>query len=52
MYMLEFADDQVVLANDRESMEYMLRKLIEKYSRDQSYSEKGYPLRLHVSAMR
>lgn len=33
LYTLQFADDQVVIANDREDIEYMMRKLVEEYSR-------------------
>lgn len=32
MYTLQFADDQVVIANDKEDLEYMMRKLIEEYN--------------------
>jgi len=31
LYTLHFADDQEVLAHDREDLEYMTRKLIEEY---------------------
>lgn len=31
LYTLQFADDQVVLANDKDDMEYMVRKLIQEY---------------------
>lgn len=31
LYTLQFADDQVVIANDKYDMEYMMRKLIEEY---------------------
>ena len=33
LYTLCFADDQVVLAQDREDLEYMARNLIEEYSK-------------------
>lgn len=33
LYTLQFADDQVVLANDKYDMEYMIQKLIEEYSK-------------------
>lgn len=32
IYTLQFADDQVVIANDMEDMQYMMRKLTEEYS--------------------
>lgn len=31
IYTLQFADDQVVLSNVREDMEYIMRKLVGKY---------------------
>ena len=31
LYTLQFADDQVVLAGDKEDLEYMMRKLKENY---------------------
>ena len=33
MYTLQFADDQVVLAGDKEDLEYMTRKLTETYEK-------------------
>ena len=33
LFTLQFADDQAVMANDKEDMEYMLRKLIEEYEK-------------------
>lgn len=33
LYTLQFADDQVVMAQDKEDLEYMTRKLIEEYSK-------------------
>jgi hypothetical protein len=34
LYILQFADDQAVISNDKEDMEYIIRKLMEKYERD------------------
>ena len=31
MYILQFADDQVIIANDRDDLQYMARKLQEEY---------------------
>lgn len=31
LYTLQFADDQVVITNNKEDMEYVMRKLLEKY---------------------
>lgn len=33
IYTLQFADDQVVIANDVEDMQYMMRKFMEEYTR-------------------
>lgn len=33
MYTLQFKDDQVIIANDKEDVEYMLQKLIEEYDK-------------------
>jgi len=33
LYTLQFADDQVVLAGDKEDLEYMTRKLKETYEK-------------------
>ena len=33
LYTLHFADDQVVIAHDREDLEYMARKLLEEYEK-------------------
>lgn len=33
LYTLQFADDQAVMASDKEDMEYMVRKLIEEYGK-------------------
>lgn len=33
IYILQFADDQVVIANDKDDMQYMMRKLIEEYDK-------------------
>lgn len=33
LYTLHFADDQVVLAQDKDDLEYIIRKLIEEYER-------------------
>jgi malonyl CoA-acyl carrier protein transacylase len=33
LYALQFADDQVVLAGDKEDLEYMTRKLKESYEK-------------------
>jgi len=33
IYTLQFADDQVVLAGDKEDLEYMTRKLEENYEK-------------------
>jgi hypothetical protein len=33
LYLLNFADDQVLLAQDHDDMEYMVRKLKEKYEK-------------------
>ncbi|XP_030761326.1 uncharacterized protein LOC115886365 [Sitophilus oryzae] len=31
LFTLQFADDQIIVANDKDDMQYMLRKLIEEY---------------------
>ena len=33
LYTLQFADDQVLMANDKDDLEYMTRKLQEEYQR-------------------
>jgi len=33
LYTLQFADDQAIIANDKEDIKYMARKLIEEYER-------------------
>ena len=33
IYMLYFADNKVVLAHDKEDMEYIIRKLLEEYGK-------------------
>jgi len=33
LYTLSFADDQVILAQDFEDLEYMTRKLVEEYTK-------------------
>ena len=33
LYTLQFADDQAIIANDKDDMEYMVRKIIEEYAK-------------------
>lgn len=33
LYTLQFADDQVIIANDKDNREYMTRKLLKEYKR-------------------
>lgn len=33
LYTLQFADDQAVIANDKDDMEYMVKKLVEEYDK-------------------